>query len=265
MAAKNECPVGLLTMCAFCLKAREQTWQTKGFSPVWILRCCLKLNRLELMRRPHTGQHLSSDLIEKDVATWLPTQKGPGLIPGSGSGINHSGSATLIKKAKMERNSFGFGKFILCSGWIIVSTYQWSFMWMLKLSRLWRTELHLIQSMGHRSFWIWCSYSLTWVLLLLLLLLLLLPLLLLLLLLFMFMESEVVWCGEGVDLWTGGERGDLRASAALVRCSSVSLATAAPPSWWWWWTRGTRMAAISDFFLCRREEREKGRLKSWKG
>ena len=32
------------------------------------------------------------------------------------------------KKAKMERNSFGFGKFILCSGWIIVSTYQWSFM-----------------------------------------------------------------------------------------------------------------------------------------
>ena len=32
---------------------------------MWILRCCLKLNRFELINSPQTGQHLSSDL-EKD-------------------------------------------------------------------------------------------------------------------------------------------------------------------------------------------------------
>ena len=57
----------LLTICAFCLKARLHTWHTKGFSPVWILRCCLKLNRFELIRSPHTGQHLSSDLGNDNV------------------------------------------------------------------------------------------------------------------------------------------------------------------------------------------------------
>ena len=56
-----------LTICAFCLKALLQTWQTKGFSPVWILRCCLKLNRLELINSPQTGQHLSSDLNNSNV------------------------------------------------------------------------------------------------------------------------------------------------------------------------------------------------------
>merc|ERR1719400_1863744 len=73
--------------------------QTNGFSPVWIFKCCLKLNLLELMRRPQTGQHLSSD--------------------------------------------------------------QWSFMCTLKLSRLVSTLVHLMQSIGQRSFWIWFSYSLT--------------------------------------------------------------------------------------------------------
>merc|ERR1712117_272308 len=56
-------------MCAFCLKDLEQILQTKGFSPVWILRCCLKLNRLLLMRRPHTGQHLSP--LQWSFMCWL--------------------------------------------------------------------------------------------------------------------------------------------------------------------------------------------------
>lgn len=38
-------------------------------------------------------------------------------------------------------------------------------MWMLKLSRLVSTALHLMQSIGHMSFCIWFSYSLTAVLL----------------------------------------------------------------------------------------------------
>ena len=72
-----------LTMCAFCLKALLQTWQTKGFSPVWIFRCCLKLNRLELIRRPQTGQHLSSDLNKNNIYIITLTEgEGRGGGPG---------------------------------------------------------------------------------------------------------------------------------------------------------------------------------------
>jgi len=89
------CVVTCLTMWAFCRKDRWQMLQVKGFSPVWIFKCCLKLNLLLLMSSPQTGQHLSSD--------------------------------------------------------------QWSFICKLKLSRLPKRLLHLIQSKGQISFLIWFS------------------------------------------------------------------------------------------------------------
>ena len=79
---------------------------------------------------------------------------------------------------------------------------------MLKLSRLGNTAVHLMQSSGHRSFWIWCSYSLTAVLL---------PL------------SALLVCGDTDEVEPlppddPEDDGDLRErAAALLRCSSVSL------------------------------------------
>ena len=55
------CLMVCLAKWFFCLKLRLQILQLKGFSFVWIIKCCWKLNLLELMMSPQTGQHLSSD------------------------------------------------------------------------------------------------------------------------------------------------------------------------------------------------------------
>ena len=107
-------------------------------------------------------------------------------------------------------------------------------MWMLKLSRLDRTVLHLIQSTGHRSFWIWFSYSLTAVLLLLF----------------------------PPDSDLAGDRADLETMAALARWSRVSLACCLCSSLGL--SLGARMAAISAFFFWMSPLSENGRLKSGK-
>lgn len=89
------CVVTCFTIWAFCLNDLLQMLQVKGFSPVWIFKCCLKLNRFELINNPQTGQHLSS--------------------------------------------------------------LQWSFICRLKLSKLPKSVLHLMQSKGQISFLIWAS------------------------------------------------------------------------------------------------------------
>jgi len=134
------------------------------------------LNLFELMRRPQTGQHLSSD--------------------------------------------------------------QWSFMCTLKLSRLVNTLVHLMQSIGQRSFWIWFSYSLTAV----------------------FVVDSPPWLEEWLLWLVAGDTGGLTAMAAFERWSRVSREVSAGLGD----ILGAKIAAISAFFFWINPEREKGRLKSGK-
>ena len=111
-------------------------------------------------------------------------------------------------------------------------------MWMLKLSRLDRTVLHLIQSTGHRSFWIWFSYSLTAV----------------------FVVESPPWLDEWLLWLVAGDTGGFTAIAALERWSRVNLDVSVGLGD----ILGARIAAISAFFFWINPEREKGRLKSGK-